>query len=264
MYQLSFFLLLVLLACSSPTSIAHNTKSSSFDHSLFDSLLKKHVTKDGTVNYKGFIKDQSIFNQYLQLLSDSPPNKKTWSKEEQLAYWINAYNAFTIKLIMNHYPLKSIKDIKKGVPFVNTVWDMKFFTIGGKEMDLNEIEHGIIRTEFDEPRIHFAVNCASYSCPHLRNEAFVSEKLEEQLTDQTKVFLADSRKNKIGNANKIYLSKIFQWYSTDFTKKGFFSRLFGGKGRTHKLIDYIQPFVNTSLKKTTEIEFMEYDWSLNE
>jgi len=147
---------------------------------------------------------------------------------------------------------------------VNSVWDMKFFKIGGKEMDLNEIEHDIIRKEFDEPRIHFAVNCASYSCPHLRNEAFVADRLDDQLTDQTKVFLADARKNKVVNGDKIYLSKIFQWYSTDFTKKGFFSRLFGGKGRSQKLIEFIQPYTDTSLTKNTKIEFMEYNWLLNE
>ena len=260
MFQLPILLFLLLVNGSSPTESTITT----VDHSTFDALLKKYVSSTGEVNYKGFLEDQTTFDRYLALLSATPPNKNTWSKEEQLAYWINAYNAFTIKLIMNHYPVKSIKDIKKGVPFVNSVWDMKFFKIGDQEMDLNEIEHDIIRTEFDEPRIHFAVNCASYSCPPLRNEAYVAEQLDEQLTEQTKIFLTDTRKNKINHPDKIVLSKIFQWYSTDFTKKGFFSRLFGGAGRTEKLIDYIQPYVSTRLTKNTTIEFMEYDWSLNE
>ena len=264
MKYLFVFFSIIFLTCPSDASTFQVNEKTRFDHSLFDELLKEHVTKEGDVNYQGFLADQAQLDQYLELLSNNPPNKKTWSEEEQLAYWINAYNAFTVKLILNHYPVKSIKDIKKGIPFVNGVWDIEFFKIGGKEMNLNEIEHGIIREEFEEPRIHFAVNCASFSCPHLRNEAFVAERLDEQLTDQTRVFLADTRKNKIENSDKIYLSKIFQWYSTDFTNKGFFSRLFGGKGRTENLINYIQPFVEESLNKDTEIEFLDYNWNLNE
>jgi len=218
MRQLFICLFYLVFSCSSTVSESNTPSILPIDHSTFDSLLQKHVSETGAVNYKGFIEDQTIFDAYLASLSATPPNKKTWSKEEQLAYWINAYNAFTIKLILNHYPVKSIKDIKKGVPFVNSVWDIKFFEIGGEQMDLNKIEHG------EEPRIHFAVNCASYSCPALRNEAYTAERLEKQLTDATKIFLADTRKNNVANSERIVISKIFQWYSTDFTNRGFFSR----------------------------------------
>lgn len=233
-------------------------------HATFDSLLQKHVTSEGTVNYKGFIQDSVRFNEYLTLLKNNHPNKKNWSKDEQLAYWINAYNAFTVQLIVDNYPVKSIKDIKSGIGFVNSVWDIKFIKIEGQEYDLNNIEHSIIRTEFNEPRIHFAVNCASYSCPRLRNEAFTAERLEEQLEDQARLFFNDERKNKIISKDKIILSSILKWYSTDFTNKGLFSRIFGGKGRTQKLINFVNPYVDIDINKNAEIEFMDYRWDLNE
>jgi hypothetical protein len=185
-------------------------------------------------------------------------------KRQQLAYWINAYNAFTIKLILDHYPVKSIKDIKKGVAFVNSVWDIKFIKIEGQEYDLNNIEHSIIRSQFDEPRIHFAVNCASYSCPKLLNEAYTAERLEVQLEAQARDFFNDTRKNKIINKDKVVLSSILKWYSTDFTNKGIFSRVFGGSGRSQKLINYVNPYVDIDISKDAEVEFMEYRWELNE
>jgi hypothetical protein len=158
-----------------------NTKAPS--HQAFDELLKKHVTKDGIVDYKGFIQDKAKLEKYLDLLSNNAPDRGKWSKDEQLAYWINAYNAFTVKLIVDNYPVKSIQDFIPTVkiPLVNTVWHIKFFKIGGKEASLDEIEHKILRKEFEEPRIHFAINCASFSCPPLLNEAFFPEKIDQQL-----------------------------------------------------------------------------------
>ena len=256
--------LITFLALFSCGVNAGNASSKPIDHTIFNSLLQKHVTSEGFVNYKGFIQDSVQFNQYLTLLKANHPNKEYWSREEQLAYWINAYNAFTIKLIMNHYPVKSIKDIKNGIPFINSVWDIKFIKIEDKTYDLNNIEHDIIRKEFNEPRIHFAVNCASYSCPQLRNEAFVAERLEEQLEEQAKSFFNDVRRNKIISEDKIMLSNILKWYSTDFTNKGLFSRVFGGKGRSEKLIDYVNPYVSIDISQDADIEFIEYRWDLNE
>ena len=255
-----FFLATTFFSCS-----VKMTKSDSkpISHTIFDNLLQKYVSLEGNVNYKGFIQDSVQFKKYLALLEANPPNDN-WTKEEQLAYWINAYNAFTVKLVIDHYPVKSIKDIKSGLAFVNSVWDIQFIKIGEEQYDLNNIEHSIIRKQFDEPRIHFAVNCASYSCPRLRNEAYTAEKLDVQLADQTSLFLNDPRKNQISNPDKIQLSSIFKWYSTDFTKKGIFSRLFGGSARSKKLIDFINPYVKTEIKRTAEVEFLEYNWNLNE
>jgi hypothetical protein len=222
-------------------------------HTVFDQLLKKYVSKNGNVNYKEFITDTVALNQYLNLLSKNPPNEKTWTKQEQMAYWINAYNAFTIKLITKHYPIKSIKDIGSSIqiPFVNTPWDIKFITIGKEKMDLNTIEHGKLRKQFDDPRIHMALVCASKSCPMLLNEAYQSAKLEEQLTKQTKAFLADPFRNKI-SANSAQISSIFKWYSMDFNKNG-------GSVR-----DFINKYSAIKIKSEAKISYLEYDWGLNE
>ena len=164
--------------------------------------------------------------------------------------WLNAYNAFTVKLIVDNYPVNSIKDIKNGIPFVNTVWDIKFIRIEGATYDLNNIEHGIIRARFEEPRIHFAVNCASKSCPKLANRAFVSNKLDEQLTDAAKSFLRQSDENQIAK-NHLKLSKIFSWYGGDFKKEG-------------SLIDYLNKYSEITIDDNAKIDFLDYDWSLNE
>ncbi|MCU0420864.1 MAG: DUF547 domain-containing protein, partial [Cyclobacteriaceae bacterium] len=180
-------------------------------HAPYTRLLKKHVTADGRVNYQGFIKDSTALNQYLRSLSASPPDEKTWSRQEQMAYWINAYNAFTIQLVCRYYPVKSIKDIGSSIqiPFVNTPWDIKFIRIGKEKMDLNNIEHGQLRKKFDDPRVHMALVCASKSCPILLNEAFEAATLDEQFAKQTKAFLADPFRNKM-SATAPRLSMIFK------------------------------------------------------
>ena len=260
MKLLKFTSLLLLFGLFSTSAFAQSV----VDHSIFDNLLKKHVTPKGTVNYKGFIQDSTQFYLYLSLLQNNHPDKKTWSKAEQMTYWINAYNAFTVKLIIDNYPTKSIKDIKSGIPFINSVWDMKFINIEDKTYDLNNIEHDILRKEFDDPRIHFAINCASYSCPRLRNEAFFINQLETQLEDQTREFFNDKRKNDIISKDKIILSSIMKWYSTDFTNKGIISWIFGGSGRSENLIKFVNPYVDVDISEDAEVEFMDYRWDLNE
>lgn len=221
-------------------------------HEIFDELLNKYVSKDGKVDYKGFIKEEKKLQEYLDLLSNNAPDRKKWSKDEQLAYWINAYNAFTIKLIADNYPVESIKDLNPtlNVPMVNTVWTKKFFKIGGEDTSLDDIEHKIIRKEFDEPRIHFAVNCASKSCPPLLNEAFKAEKLESQLEKAAKDFINNPKYNKI-SADKIEISQIFSWFKGDFTKKG-------------SLIDYLNKYSKVKIKPNAKVSNVKYDWSLNE
>ena len=222
-------------------------------HEIYDALLKKHVTQKGVVDYKGFLKDTVTLNKYLAILSKNPPNEKSWSKEDQMTYWINAYNAFTIKLITNYYPIKSIKDIGSSIqiPFVNTPWDLKFITIGKEKMDLNNIEHGKLRKIFDDPRIHMALVCASKSCPILLNEAYDPKRLDAQLNQQTKAFLADPFRNKI-SADNPQLSMIFKWYSMDFNKKG-------GSVR-----EFVNRYSSVKIKPDAKIANTDYDWGLNE
>jgi Protein of unknown function, DUF547 len=217
-------------------------------HELFDTLLKKYVDNKGNVNYEGFKKDKVLLDNYLDLLSKNPPTTD-WTQEDQLAYWINAYNAFTISLVAKHYPIASIKDIKPGIAFINSVWDIKFIKIGNETYDLNNIEHSILRKKFSEPRIHFAINCASYSCPRLRNGAYTAANLEAQLTEAARSFLADTTKNDI-TQNFISISKIFDWFTGDFKKKG-------------NLIDFLNLYAPVRINRKAKIEYKEYVWTLN-
>jgi Protein of unknown function, DUF547 len=222
-------------------------------HELYDKLLKKHVSASGLVDYKGFIKDSSELNQYLKLLSAAPPDEKTWSRQEQMAYWINAYNAFTIQLVCRYYPVKSIKDIgsKVQIPFVNTPWDIKFIRIGKEKMDLNNIEHGQLRKNFDDPRIHMALVCASKSCPILLNEAFEASKLDHQFAKQTKAFLADPNRNKM-SVTAPQLNMIFKWYGMDFNNNG-------GSVRS-----FINTYSDIKIDAKAKISHLDYDWGLND
>lgn len=224
------------------------------DHIMWDSLLKKHVDEEGLVDYVGFQSDSIQLNTYLKMLSDSAPDPKKWTEKEQLAYWINAYNAFTIQIVIRHYPVESIKDISSGlnIPFVSTTWDIKFIEIGGEQLDLNRIEHGIIRKEFEEPRIHFAVNCASISCPKLRQEAYTAKMLEEQLEAQAIEFINDPDRNLIKDSKNAEVSKLFTWFSGDFKKK------------SSDIRSYLNRYSNTHLAEDADIQFMDYDWGIND
>jgi hypothetical protein len=221
--------------------------SSPIDHSLWSVLLEEHVDESGDVDYEGFLKEKSRLEDYLKLISEHPPSK-TWSDEVELAYWINAYNAFTIKLILNHYPLESIKDISDGLLMINSPWDIKFFNIGDIPFDLNTIEHDILRKRFNEPRIHFAINCASISCPVLLNVAYESEHLDRQLEEQTAGFINDSSKNMI-TEDVMRLSLLFSWFKSDFTKE-------------EGLFSFLQKY-RANLKLKNQIEYMDYNWGLN-
>jgi hypothetical protein len=238
-----------LISCGSLNPTKENTLPA--DHMAFDILLKKYVDEKGNVNYRGFENEREPFEEYLTNLKKNPPNHKNWSKNEQLAYWINAYNAFTIQLILENYPLESIKDIgsKIQVPFINTPWDIKFINISGEAYDLNNIEHNILRKNFNEPRIHFAIVCASFSCPNLRREAYKAEILEQQLSEQTELFLEDQTKNQI-RKEEIKISKIFSWFEGDFTKKG-------------SLIDFLNLYSPIKIDAKAKISNMNYNWSLN-
>jgi hypothetical protein len=229
-----------------------NAQTSPPSHEAFTRLLKSNVTNEGKVNYTGFIKDSIEFNQYLTRLSHNPP-QKSWNKNDQMAYWINAYNAFTIKLIMKYYPLKSIKDIGSSIqiPFVNTPWDIKFIKIGKDQLDLNNIEHGILRKKFNDARIHMVLVCASKSCPALLNEAYEGAKLEAQFTKQAKAFLSDPFRNKVSKSDA-ELSMIFKWYGMDFNKDG------------KTVADFVNQYAPVKITPSTKISYLEYDWTLND
>lgn len=251
-------LLLVLLLsgsnCSTPTWEARAefaaTESQPPSHRLWSQLLQEHV-HGPRVDYEGFRQDRQQLEQYLDLLEANLPTE-SWTEAEKLAYWINAYNAYTVQLILEHYPVESIKDIGSAVqvPLVNSPWDIEFIRIGGEDYDLNDLEHGILRSQFQEPRIHFAVNCASISCPPLRNEAYVASRLDEQLDEQARLFINNPKYNRISR-EQVELSKLFEWYRGDFTEDG-------------SLIDYLNRYSDTRISLDAEVVFLPYDWGLND
>lgn len=250
---LSFVLLTILIVwftCSNCRAIRRDTQSRPVNHEIWDGLLKKHVDSTGFVNYRGMVRDSGELNRYLQLLENAHPNDKYWSRNEQMAYWINAYNAFTVQLIVRNYPVKSIKDIKSGLAFVNSVWDIKFIRLQGFEYDLNNIEHNILRPVFRDARVHAAINCASYSCPRMLNDAFTAQNLESQLDAAMRGFVNDPLRNRIG-PDKAEISEIFKWFKGDFERDG-------------TLRDFLNRYSKVKLTKSTEISHIDYNWALNE
>ena len=212
---------------------------------VFNSLLEKHVDSKGNVNYADFKKDKANLLSYISYLEKTSP-EKNWSDNKTKAFWMNAYNAYTIKLILENYPLKSITAIKqKG----KDAWNIPFAKVGQKTYTLNAIEHEILRKDFNDPRIHVGINCASGSCPQLGNFAFTEANVDAELERLMKLFINDSSRNKISE-KKIEISKIFDWFKGDFTKNG-------------SLIEYFNKYSTTKIKKRAKVRYMKYDWSLN-
>ncbi len=262
----AFFLSLgaaVLLTGQSLSAQASGNESVAFDHSHrpWNEFLHRFVVTDGhesRVNYTKVKTDPKILEAYVTALEKVKKSEfDRFSEPQKLAFLINAYNAFTVKLIVDHYPVKSIKDIGS---FLKSPWKIKFFTLLGEEKYLDNIEHDMIRKWFNEPRIHFALVCASKGCPALRNEAFVGDRLDQQLEDAAKNFLTDRSKNRYSAASKkLELSSIFKWYGEDFQKKF---------GATEAFIDSriteIPEEQETIRAKKASISYLDYDWSLND
>ncbi len=230
-----------------------------FDYSNWDALLKKYVapkTLEGipvlAVNYQGLGKDP----RYTALIADleNAPVSALKSQEEQLVFWINAYNIMAVKMVLDHYPVKSVKDAGG---LVYSVWKLQVGTVGGKERTLHEIEHDILRL-MGEPRIHVAIVCASLSCPDLRPEAYTVERLHEQLNDQMKGFLANEQKGLQVDESKqrLYLSPIFKWFADDFEEKGGV-RPFLARYAPEQFADFLN---NTGFR----VSYLDYNWNLNE
>ena len=238
----------------------------------WDALLKKHVSwapggHASTVSYTGFQQDRGALKAYLDTLSAvSRQEFDGWSKPQRLAFLINAYNAFTVELILTRYPdLKSIRDLGS---LIRSPWKKQFFALLGGPRSLDDIEHGMIRAKgaYDDPRIHMGVNCASIGCPALRPEAYVAERLDAQLDDQVLRFLSDPARNRYNAERRMLeVSKIFDWYRGDFEQ--------GYRG-----IDSVEAFLaayaaqlaqrpedqQAIRAKKVKIAYLEYDWTLND
>ena len=230
-------------------------------HKLFSELLSAYV-HNGVVDYKEMRNDQRL-TAYTSLLAAINPDTLQ-NDAERLAFWINAYNAFTLKVICDNYPVESINDLRfegasNGSPATSNVWDKKLATVGGRTISLNTIEHEIVRPVFKDARVHFALVCASRSCPPLRAEAYEAATLDRQLDDQGRKFLSDTLWNEFHPTNRrAMLSKIFDWYKTDFG------------ANTEDMLRYIARFLPDSLARQVryspggwKIDYKFYDWSLN-
>jgi len=212
-----------------------------FNHDAFDSLLLAYVSKTGIVNYKGLLENKKLLDAYIGSLNNTTPTD-TWTKQDKLAYWMNAYNAMTLDLILRNYPINSIKDLKKP-------WDQRLWKLGEKWYTLNEIEHQILR-KMDEPRIHFGINCASFSCPPLLNEAFNAASVSMQLEKAAIQFINDPKRNTISKMN-VEVSQIFSWFSKDFKKEG-------------TLFEFLNQYAAVQIDPKAKKKYKKYNWSLNE
>lgn len=210
------------------------------NHDSFNDLLKAYVSPTGNVDYNGFKSNWGKLRNYIKLLGEQTPTD-AWSQEEKLAYWMNAYNAMTIDLILRHYPLESIKDIKNP-------WDQRFWKLEDSWYNLNQIEHNILR-KMGDARIHFGINCASFSCPPLLNEAFTAASVDDQLDKLARNFINDSSRNTI-TTERVEVSKIFSWFAKDFKTEG-------------SLIDYLNKYATTPISPSAKVRYKTYDWTLN-
>lgn len=225
-------------------------------HPAFDALLRAHV-KDGLVDYEALKKDPSRLKAYAADIADVPAvTLAAWPDEDKIAFWINAYNALTLVSIVEKYPVKSIRDIPG-------VWDSRKFKVAGRSLTINEIEHEILRKDFEEPRIHMALVCAAMSCPPLRDGAYVGSRLDEQLKSQGVRFVGNKENVRLDQKEKtLHLSSIFKWFGEDFEKKY-------SKGASKKaVVNFVAAHSSTLAAEIENIRnlrlsFIEYDWSLN-
>ena len=245
------------------TEAVQEERDEGFDHAhaAFNALLEKHV-KDGWLDYQGVIEDKAQLTAYIaELQGVTPSELNAWSREQQYAFWINVYNAHVIQVVIDNYPVRSIKDI--GGAVFGQIWDKEFIKLqafhpeGDDDLlSLNDVEHGILRPTFKDARVHAAVNCASYSCPVLMAGAFTADKLEEQLERQMRGFVNDPLRNKITPTGKrAEISEIFKWFEDDFK-------------RDHGSIrEYLQKYIRSEAAESlakAELDYLDYGWSLND
>jgi len=235
-------------------SIHQETSAETFDHSKFDQILKQYVDDKGLVDYNGISKDPR-FKEYMESLRSAKAEEL--SKNGQLAFWINAYNAVTINKVIRWKPKKSVRET-----LVPGVWtSTKFFTtqdhiVAGRHLSQDDIENDILRKRLKDPRIHFAIVCASSSCPPLAKFAFTEEDVQTQLEEETRKYINSSRGTRIDHAeNTLYLSKLFDWFAGDFQFK------------SGTVLEFIKPYVGKDamafLERNPNISYIYYDWALN-
>jgi len=231
------------------------------DHAAWTELLAAHVRGDA-LDYRGVAEERAKLERYLVALhAVTPEQLATWREEQRFAYWINVYNANVVRIVVEHYPVDSIRDI--GGTVFQRVWDREFIPLAAHHpegeddlLSLNDVEHGILRPRFEDARVHAAINCASTSCPPLRAEAFVAERLDTQLDEQMRAFVADPERNRFDRSGgEARVSQIFDWFEEDFERDA--------GGVREYLVRYAPP-ADAAFLREARIRYLDYDWSLND
>jgi hypothetical protein len=251
--------------------------AASFSMGDYGKVLKTLVNDQGMVNYRGLKANPEQLQAFITALGQLDPQVYPgWSEKDKIAFWINAYNSLTLKAIIDHYPIHtsffgSFVYPKNSIRQIPGVWDKLRFRVMGREMTLDEIEHSTLRKEFNEPRIHLALVCAARGCPPLRNEPYIGEKLDQQLDDQARRFLANPRKFAINrDQSTVYLSPIFKWFGGDFVKTYGTNQGFTGFSPAERgVLNFITKYVKAQDREYLRqggytVSCLDYDWSLNE
>jgi hypothetical protein len=254
-----------------------NSNGESFSYSLYASVLEDFVDEFGRVDYYRLKVERQGLDSFIQILADvDPVDFETWPDRAQIAFWLNAYNALTLRVILDNYPIKSsffrsLSYPKNSIRQIGGVWDKISFLVMGEPLTLDQIEHQILRRKYSEPRIHMALVCAAESCPYLRQEPYIGNELDFQLETQTRTFLSQRKNYFIDRENKrIYLSSIFKWFGEDFVDvyipKSGFSDV---NNKERSVLYFISLHVPENDRQYLEkgkysIRYAKYDWSLNE
>lgn len=237
--------IILVLLISTPTAWA---QEKTVDNSIYGELLQKYV-KDGVVDYKGLKTEEQKLDQYLDLLNKTNPNEL--SRNEQYAYYINVYNAYTLKLILENYPVESIKDTGS---LLKSPWKIDFVQAGGETLTLDDVEHNILRPRFKDARVHFAVNCAAKDCPPLISEPYQGDIIEEQLENNTRTFLNNPKKTYL-EGRVLWVTRIFKWFGGDFNDDPLGFVLKFAEGDFKEQLE--------AKKDQIKVKYLDYDWSLN-
>lgn len=277
-YKLSLVFAAVIMptiVCSDAIAVRANDMV--FDYNDYTIVLKTYVDDKGMVNYKRLKAEPHKLNAFVTSLSGVDPNSyNKWGDRDKIAFWLNVYNALTLKVIIDNYPIKasffrSRVYPKNSIRQIKGVWNKITLPVMGRKLTLGHIEHKILRKKFNDPRIHMAMVCAAMGCPPLLNKPYTGENLDKQLDERTRRFLANPAKFKINSKKKrIYLSPIFDWFAGDFVSKHKPEKNIGThKKKASAVLNYIAPYLENSekeylLKGDFKIKYLKYDWSLNE
>lgn len=255
-----------------------HAEEATFSYTAYNALLHDYVNDAGQVDYRGLKANRAALDQFNATMARVPQEEyRTWGASRKIAFWINAYNAFTLTAIIDHYPIQSggliagFRFPSNSIRQINGVWDDLEWQVMGMAYTLDQIEHEILRKHFSEPRIHMAIVCASVGCPFLRNEAYTGDELDGQLDEQSARFLADREKGMRADHGEkdLYLSPIFKWFAKDFTMSHGTTGIAGYAGSEAAVLNFVASYMDAATARWIKagdytLRYLDYDWSLNE